>query len=89
MDSKGGIYLGKLLRQLFPNQTKSPLHIVIWSLVYILDAMIVFWVADAVGIHLLQMGLHQSLLMLIVGVYLLLALGLFSLQATLYNKIFR
>ena len=87
--SSRGYYLGKLLRQMFPNQTKTPLHIILWALVYILDVVLVFLAAHALGIDILTMNVNYQLISVIAMVYMLIALGLFSIKVFLYNKIFR
>ena len=80
---------GKFLREWFPNQTKTPLHIVIWTIVYLVDVALVFLAANAIGIDILEMNVTYQLRSLILIAYLLIALGLFSLEVFLLNKIFR
>ena len=87
--SARGNYLGKLLRQMFPNQTKTPLQIILWALVYIVDVVLVFVAADALGIDIFTLSVNYQLMSVIVMLYLVVALGLFSIKVFLYNKIFR
>ena len=78
-------YTGKWLRECFPEQTKSIKSICIWTLVYIVDAVLVFWIAAKLGIDLIQ--LPYRLTSIIAGVYLVIALGLFWAETAIYNKL--
>jgi len=76
---------GKWLRECFPEQTKSVGSILCWALVYILDVCLVFWAAHALGIALLE--LPYRLTTVVAGLYLLIALLLFWIETSIYNKI--
>ena len=78
-------YTGKWLREWFPEQTKSVKSILIWSLVYIADAIVVFWLAAKLGFDLMQ--LPYRLTSVVAGLYLIIALGLFRAETAIYNKI--
>ena len=78
-------YTGKWLREWFPEQTKSVKSILIWTLVYIADAAVVFWAAAKLGIPLMR--LPYRLISLVAGLYLILALGLFWAETAIYNKL--
>ena len=78
-------YTGKWLREWFPEQTKSVKSILIWSLVYITDVIVIFWLAAKLGIDLMQ--LPYRLTSLVAGLYLILALGLFWCETAIYNKL--
>ena len=78
-------YTGKWLREWFPEQTKNIPSIILWTIVYILDAVLVFWLAHALGIDLLKVPYRlQSVL---AGVYLVIALGLFWVETAIYNRV--
>ena len=78
-------YTGKWLREWFPEQTKSVKSILIWSLVYITDVIVIFWLAAKLGIDLMQ--LPYRLTSVVAGLYLIIALGLFWVQTAIYNKL--
>ena len=78
-------HTGKWLREWFPEQTKSIPSILVWTVVYILDAVLVFWAAAALGIDLL--ALPYRLTSLMAGAYLVIALGLFWAEAAIYNRL--
>ena len=78
-------YTGKWLREWFPEQTKSVRSICIWTVVYILDAILVFWIAAKLGIDLMQ--LPYRLISLIAGLYLGIALVIFWGETAIYNKL--
>ena len=78
-------YTGKWLREWFPEQTKSVKSILIWSLVYITDVIVIFWLAAKLGINLMQ--LPYRLTSVVAGLYLIIALGLFWVQTAIYNKL--
>ena len=80
-----GPYTGKWLREWFPEQTKSVKSILVWSLVYIADVIVVFWLAAKLGIDL--MLLPYRLTSMVAGFYLIIALGLFWVQTAIYNKL--
>ena len=78
-------YTGKWLREWFPEQTKSVKSILVWSVIYIADVILVFWLAAKLGIDLMQ--LPYRLTSVIAGLYLILALGLFWAETAIYNKL--
>ena len=78
-------HTGKFLREWFPEQTKSIPGILVWTIVYILDAVLVFWLAAKLGIPILKF--HHQLQTVIAGAYLVIALVLFWLETALYNRI--
>ena len=80
-----GPYTGKWLREWFPEQTKSVKSILIWSLVYIADTILVFWLAAKLGFDLMQ--LPYQLVSVVAGLYLIIALVLFWVETTIYNKL--
>ena len=78
---------GKLLRQMFPEQTKTNLHIVIWTFVFIADLVGVYYLLDAFGISFIGNGsnsmLHEFYLFFLIGGGLL----VFWLETVIYNKL--
>jgi len=75
----------KWVRERFPKQTATPLRIVIWTLVFLADLVLVFWLAGLLGIDILT--LEYRLRTLALGAYLLVSLGLFWAETFLYNII--
>lgn len=73
------------VQERFPKQTATPLRIVIWTLVYILDVVLVFWLADLIGIQILE--LQYNLRSVVLGAYLVVSLGLFWLETFIYDII--
>lgn len=71
------------LSELFPTQFRSIPSIIIWTLVFILDVVLVFWVAHLMGFPIVNAAGSK----LIMGVYLAIAFGLFCLESFLYNLI--
>ena len=78
-------YTGKWLREWFPEQTRSVKSILIWTLVYIADTILVFWLAAKLGFDLMQ--LPYQLISVVAGLYLIIALLLFRLETCIYNKL--
>ena len=76
---------GKWIRELFPNQTKNTPTIFMWSLIFILDIAIVFWLGSILGITLLGMP-HKKVSFLVI-IYALLAFALFFAEAKLWDYI--
>ena len=76
---------GKWLRELFPEQTKTIPRIIVWTIVYLADVAVVFWLASAVGIDILT--LPYRLTTVIAGVYLVIAFLLFWAEAAIYNRL--
>ena len=80
-------HTGKWLRELFPEQTKTIPRILLWTVIYILDVVLVFWLAGLLGIDLLS--IHHQLQATVVGLYLILALVLFWLETLVYGWILK
>lgn len=78
-------YTGKWLRELFPEQTKSIPSIILWTIVYILDVILVFWLAGLLGIDILQFP--YQLTTVLVGIYMVIALVLFWVETAIYNRL--
>lgn len=78
---------GKFLREWFPEQTKSPGAIIIWTIVFLLDVALVFVIANAIGFNILDLRVTSQIRSLIVMVFLLIAFVLFWLEAFVYNRI--
>ena len=77
---------GGFLSEWFPEQTKSPLRIVLWMIVYILDVVLVFWLAGKLGFDILSVSTYQ-LRSVVLGLYLVIALCIFRVEAFIYNKL--
>lgn len=78
-------HTGNWIREWFPEQTKNIPTILLWTIVYILDTVLVFWLAHALGINLLRISYRlQSVL---AGLYMVIALVLFWLETRLYSRI--
>ena len=78
-------HTGKWLREWFPEQTKSIPSIIVWTIIYILDVGLVFWLAAKLGISILDF--HHQTQTVVIGVYLVIALALFWLETAIYNRI--
>ena len=76
---------GKLIRELFPNQTKSVFSILIWSVIYILDIVAVIWIANHAGITLLEMRPQTRTVVILL--YVMLAFALFFVEAKIWGRI--
>lgn len=72
------------LKEMFPNQFNTIPRIIIWTLVFILDVVLVFVAAHLIGIPL-PIGGNWGRIGLIL--YLCIAFGLFCLESYLYNLI--
>lgn len=72
------------LGEMFPNQFRTIPGIIIWTLVFILDVAIVFWVAHLLGVPLPIGGSWGKIGLIL---YLAVAFGLFCLESFLYNLI--
>lgn len=73
------------LGEIFPNQFRTIPSIIIWTLVFIVDVVIVFAVAHLLGIPLPIGVTAWGKIGLIV--YLVIAFVLFCLESFVYNKI--
>lgn len=78
-------HTGKWLREWFPEQTKSIPSILCWTAVYILDVVLVFWVASLLHIDIIAMRPQFRQLMIVL--YLLIALVIFWAETAIYNRI--
>ena len=78
-------YTGKWLREWFPEQTKSIPSILCWTVVFILDTILVFWLASLLHIDILSMRPQFRQVMIIL--YLVIALVLFWVETLIYNRI--
>jgi len=77
---------GKFLTELFPEQTKTPLRIIIWTVVFIIDLVAVYFLLKLMGIHWLQPQyptLARYYLFFLLGGGLL----VFWIETLIYNKI--
>ena len=73
------------LKELFPRQFNSPVSIIIWTIIFLIDVAIVFGLAALLGIPLPIGGTVWGKIGL--TVYLIVALALFCLESFVYNKI--
>ena len=73
------------LKELFPRQFNSPVSIIIWTIIFLIDVAIVFGLAALLGIPLPIGGTVWGKIGL--TVYLIVALSLFCLESFVYNKI--
>ena len=80
-----GFNPGKWLRELFRQQTKNIPTIILWTVIYILDVVFVFWIAGMIGIDILSAGYQLS--SILVGAYLIAAFFLFWMEAAVWNRI--
>ena len=71
------------LAEMFPNQFRTIPSIIIWTLVYILDVALVFWVAYLLDFPLLSAATRN----LMVIIYMAIAFALFCLESFIYNLI--
>ena len=76
---------GKWIREMFPNQTKDIPTILLWFVIFMLDIVIVFFLANLAGISLL--GMPYKMMSFFVLLYCLIAFILFYAEAKLWDKI--
>ena len=76
---------GKWIRELFPNQTKNVPTILLWSVVFVLDLVLVFSFTSLMGISLL--GIAYKKMAFLVLLYCLAAFALFFAEAKLWDAI--
>ena len=76
--------MGKSIREMFPEQTKSIPRILSWTFIFLADVALVFWVMGKLGVDIVSMQyqFRKTLLML----YLLAAFLIFLLETFVYNK---
>lgn len=75
--------IGKSTREMFPEQTNSVLSIIIWTVLFLIDIAIVFYVA-----HLLGFDITRANNKNVLTVYLLLAGILLGIEIFLH-RVFR
>lgn len=71
------------LQEMFPNQFNTIPDIIIWTLVFLLDVVLVFWVAHLLGFQL-PIGAASKLAFIL---YMVIAFILFCIESWLYNLI--
>ena len=76
---------GKFLRELFPDQTATPVQILKWLPLYLLDVALVFMGAWALGWDPLEIS--YSLQKVMTLAFLALALLLFFGEVAIWNRI--
>ena len=74
---------GKNIREMFPEQTNSVLSIIIWTVLFLIDIAIVFYVA-----HLLGFDITKANNKNVLTVYMVLAGILLGIEIFL-NRVFR
>ena len=72
------------LKEMFPKQFDTIPHIIIWTIVFLVDIAAVFGIAYLIGIPL-PIGGNWGKIGLIL--YLVVAFALFCLESFVYNKI--
>ena len=75
--------MGKSIRESFPEQTNSPLSIIIWTFLFLIDVAVVFYVAHLLGFNILKANNKNVL-----TVYLVLAGILLGIEIFLH-RVFR
>lgn len=75
--------IGKNVREMFPEQTNSVLSIMIWTILFLIDIAVVFYVAHLLGFDILKANNKNVL-----TVYLLLAGILLGVEIFLH-RVFR
>ena len=76
---------GKWIREMFPNQTKNAPTILLWSVIYLLDILLVFCLANLFGIMLLRMPYKKMAFFVLI--FCLIAFFLFFAEAKLWDNI--
>ena len=71
------------LKEMFPKQFDTIPHIIIWTIVFLVDVAAVFGIAYLIGIPLATGAFAKIGLIL----YLVVAFALFCLESIVYNKI--
>lgn len=79
-----GHHIGAELRAMFPEQTRSIPVLLIWTVVYLLDAALVFWLYFKLGFGF---GGSQDSQMVMISLLLIAALALLRVETFIYNKI--
>ena len=75
--------IGKCIREMFPEQTNSLLSIIIWTVLFLIDIAVVFYVAHLLGFNILKANNKNVL-----TVYLVLAGILLGIEIFLH-RVFR
>jgi len=79
--------VGREVREMFPEQTNSPLSIFLWTVLFLIDIAVVFYVAHLLGFDILK-ATNKNVL----TVYLVLAgilLGIEIFLHRLFRSLFR
>ena len=79
--------MGKKIREMFPEQTNSVLSIIIWTILFLIDIAVVFYIAHLLGFNILR-ATNKNVL----TVYLVLAgvlLGIEIFLHRLFRSLFR
>lgn len=71
------------LGEMFPNQFRTIPSIIIWTLVFIFDVIVVFWVAHMLEFPILDAAGSKLTLILYLGI----SFALFCVESFLYNLI--
>ena len=71
------------LKEMFPKQFDTVPHIIIWTIVFLLDVAAVFGTAYLLGLPLPVGSRYKALFIL----YMVAAFGLFCLESWIYTKI--
>ena len=76
---------GKFLTELFPEQTKTPLRIIIWTIIFIADLVGMYFLLDLIGIRWLDCGtfIHEYYIFFLIGGGFI----LFCVETFIYNKL--
>ncbi len=56
--SPHGYNYGKILRQILPEVTKTPLRIIIWTVIYIANAALILYTVQALGLPVTQNDIY-------------------------------
>ena len=77
---------GKLLKQMFPEQTKTTPRIIIWTIIFIIDLVGVYHLLELCGISWLHPGssmMREFYLFFLIGG----GLVVFWIETFIYNKL--
>lgn len=78
---------GKVLKAMFPEQTKSNLHIVIWTIIFIADLVGMFFLLEKIGFSWLGLPGGNNFQYLYLFALIGGGLVIFWLETFIYNKI--
>ena len=76
---------GKWIREILPDPTKDIPTILVWSVIFLTNVALVFYIANLVGISLLAMP--YKMMSFLVLLYCLIAFVLLYAEAKLWDKI--